>query len=287
MECTAKEMIYDSSVDKIELTEYTNSQDVEKITKSVFQLDRFETIDLLLNSALTSHATLNRNRYRSTRHKITFTFKIFQEYFLACSLIRNNENYEKYPKKIRLFCEEIRDTNSEEELWRYLRGDFNTGSREAPIKNSLYDSSIIANGVEEMSSEPQARNIYANNYFEQGTHTHTHNYAADESTKQQVSELRQFVIELQQSDQPTTEAQGRQVINERLGALQQTDQSRWQKIKNQALLLKRQILNPERHWTASKAAIAEVAKHYLQESVTAKAFITYIDTMSADVGEGE
>jgi hypothetical protein len=52
-------------------------------------------------------------------------------------------------------------------------------------------------------------------------------------------------------------------------------------------LLKRQILNPERHWTASKAAIAEVAKHYLQESVTAKAFITYIDTMSADVDEGE
>lgn len=287
MECTAQKMIDNSSENKIELTEYTNSQEVEKITKSVFQLDQFEMINLLLNSVLTSHATLNRNRYRSTRQKITFTFKIFQEYFLACSLVRNNESYEQYPINIRLFCEEIRDTNSDEELWRYLRENFNTASREDPRKNLLYNIDIIAKGVEKMSSEPQTRNIKANNYYEQGTHTHTHNYAADESTKQQVSELRQFVIELQQSDQPTTEAQGRQVIKERLGALQQTDQSRWQKIKNQALLLKRQILNPERHWTASKAAIAEVAKHYLQESVTAKAFITYIDTMSADVGEGE
>jgi hypothetical protein len=33
--------------------------------------------------------------------------------------------------------------------------------------------------------------------------------------------------------------------------------------------------------------IAEVAKHYLQDSVFAKALITYVDTMSADINQGE
>ncbi len=288
MECTAQKMIDDSNLEKIELTEYITSQDVEEITRYVFQLDKFNIIDILLNSVITSHATLNRNKYRSTRQKITFTFKIFQEYFLACSLVRNNETYKKYPKNIRLFCEEIRDTNSEEELWTYLKENFNTVKKETPMKKLLYNQlDVIAKGIHKMSSEPSTRHIQTTNYYEQGTHTHTHNYAADESTKQQVSELRQFVIDLQQSYQPTTEAQGRQIIDDRLGALQQTDLSRWQNFQNQMLLIKRQFLNPERHLTATKATIAEIAKHYLEESVVSKALITYIDTMSADVDQGD
>jgi hypothetical protein len=52
------------------------------------------------------------------------------------------------------------------------------------------------------------------------------------------------------------------------------------------VLLRQQFLNPERHFQAAKATLAEVAKHYLEESVFAKAFITYIDTLSSNPGEG-
>jgi len=124
-------------------------------------------------------------------------------------------------------------------------------------------------------------------YYEQGNHTHTHNYAVNESTKQQVTELRQFVIDLQQSYKPTTELEAKQIIDVKLDTLHKTDLSFWQKLQKQLLLLKRQALNPERHLTASKATLAEVVKHYLEDSVVSKAFITYIDTMSADIDQGE
>jgi len=166
MERTAEKMIDDSNLEKVELTEYTTSQNVEEITKSVFKLDKVELIDILLNSVITSHATLNRNNYRSTRHKITFAFKIFQEYFLACSLVRNNKTPEKYPKNIRLLCKEIRDTNREEELWAYLRENFNAPITELPLKNFLYSKlDVITQEIIKMSSEPQNRHIHTYNYY--------------------------------------------------------------------------------------------------------------------------
>lgn len=51
-------------------------------------------------------------------------------------------------------------------------------------------------------------------------------------------------------------------------------------------LLRQQLLNPERHFQATKATLSEVAKHFLEDSLWAKAFITYIDTLSSDPGEG-
>jgi HEAT repeats len=38
------------------------------------------------------------------------------------------------------------------------------------------------------------------------------------------------------------------------------------------------LLEPKRHAKALKATVAEVAKHYLEESVWSKAIVTYIDT---------
>lgn len=43
---------------------------------------------------------------------------------------------------------------------------------------------------------------------------------------------------------------------------------------------------PECHAKAIKAALAEVAKHYLEESVLAKAVITYLDKMSEEPNHG-
>lgn len=93
--------------------------------------------------------------------------------------------------------------------------------------------------------------------------------------------------QLQQNHQPATEVEAIQVIDAEFHEIQKTNPNRWQAIQKQLQLLKRQLLNPERHLTAGKAAIAEVAKHYLEDSVLAKALITYLDTMSADTDQGK
>lgn len=156
-------------------------------------------------------------------------------------------------------------------------------SEENLLHNKL---DIITQEVKKVSEEPK-RVIHTQNYFEKGTHTHTHNYANDETLKQEITDLRQLVNQLQQDYQPTTEAEAIQVIDVEFHAIKKIHPSRWQVIQKQLHLLKRQLLNPERHLTASKAAIAEVAKHYLEESVVAKALITYLDTMSADTDQGK
>lgn len=51
-------------------------------------------------------------------------------------------------------------------------------------------------------------------------------------------------------------------------------------------LLRQQLLNPERHFQATKATLSEVAKHYFEENILVKAFFTYIDTLSSDPGQG-
>lgn len=153
-------------------------------------------------------------------------------------------------------------------------------------ENLLHDKlDTLTQEVKKVSEEPK-RVIHTQNYFEKGTHTHTHNYANDETLRQEITDLRQLVSQLQKNHRPTTEAEAIQVIDAEFHEIQKTNPSRWQAIQKQLHLLKSQLLNPERHLTASKAAISEVAKHYLEESVIAKALITYLDTMSADTDQG-
>ena len=158
------------------------------------------------------------------------------------------------------------------------KNESQVGKVEDLLHNKL---DILTQEVKKVSEEPK-RVIHTNNYFEKGTHTHAHNYANDETLKQQTTELRQLVHKLQQTHQPTTEVQADEIIDVEFREIQNTNPTLWQTILKQMKLLKRQLLNPERHLTASKAAIAEFAKHYLEDSVVAKVVITYIDTMSAD-----
>jgi|GEM_PF-3167409 len=124
MELVSKDMTLSREDGTFTLKDLTDSQKVEEIAAKIFQVDTVRIIDVLLNSVLTSHATLTREKYRSTKHKITFIFKILQEYFLALFVVRNNEDFSKYPKSIISLCEEIMETDHEEELWMYLREDF-------------------------------------------------------------------------------------------------------------------------------------------------------------------
>ena len=129
-------------------------------------------------------------------------------------------------------------------------------------------------------------------YDQKGNTNHNHNYAPDkklteQELKEQVAELRQLVIQLQHDHQPTTENAAMKVIEAEFNEIEETNPSRWQAIQEQFKLLKRQAMNPERHFNATKEALSEVAKHYLEESVVAKALITYLNTMSADPTQGE
>ena len=84
---------------------------------------------------------------------------------------------------------------------------------------------------------------------------------------------------LRQHPTVATESQALTIIDAEFTEIQQDRASR-------LAILRQQLLNPERHFQASKATLVEVLKHFLEESVWAKALITYIDTLSTTPGEG-
>jgi hypothetical protein len=114
-----------------------------------------------------------------------------------------------------------------------------------------------------------------------------HNHVADETLKQQIKDLSTLISTLQTTHRPTTETEALTIIDAEFREIQTTQPTRWRTLQHQLQLLKRQLLNPERHLSASKAALSEVAKHYFEDSVVAKAFIIYIETMSEDPNQGE
>jgi hypothetical protein len=114
-----------------------------------------------------------------------------------------------------------------------------------------------------------------------------HNHVADETLKQQIKNLSTLISTLQTTHRPTTETEALTIINAEFREIQTTQPTRWHTLQHQLQLLKRQLLNPERHLSAGKAALSEVAKHYLEDSVVAKALITYLDTLSTSPDNGE
>lgn len=119
---------------------------------------------------------------------------------------------------------------------------------------------------------------FASNYGDQSvTRIDTqNNYASDPTSQQALADLKQLINSIQQNNpNVTTEAQATNIIDVEFGSIEK-------KQPGKLASLCKQILNPERHLKATKATLAEVAKHYLEESVIAKAAITYLDTMSAD-----
>jgi hypothetical protein len=131
---------------------------------------------------------------------------------------------------------------------------------------------------------PKAKKVQV---FEQVDTYIENNYPKDETLKQQIPEVRQLVHQLQQTHQPTTEVQAAEIIDVEFREIQKTNPTRWQTIRKQLQLLKRQLLNPESHLKATKATLAEISKHYLEDSLMAKATITYLDTLSAETDQGE
>ena len=96
-----------------------------------------------------------------------------------------------------------------------------------------------------------------------------HNYSVSPELDSTLKDLSHSLKELRkQHPNVTTATQAYDIIEAELIAPTTAN-------TNKLVTLRKQLLNPERHLQASKATLAEVAKHYLEESVWAKAFITY------------
>ncbi|MDA0269344.1 MAG: hypothetical protein O3A14_20895 [Cyanobacteria bacterium] len=105
-------------------------------------------------------------------------------------------------------------------------------------------------------------------------------YAHDLDVKAAISNLQTLLTQLQaQHPNVTTETEALAIIDAEFTDIKQSPNHR-------LTTLRQQILNPERHAQAIKATVGEVAKHYLEESVLAKAAITYLDKMSEEPNHG-
>jgi hypothetical protein len=105
-------------------------------------------------------------------------------------------------------------------------------------------------------------------------------YPTDPEVQGAIADLQTLLTQLQtQHPQVTTETQALAIIDAEFTEIKQSP-------TNKLATLRKQLLNPERHTQAIKATLGEIAKHYLEESVWAKATLTYLDKMSETPDQG-
>ena len=110
-----------------------------------------------------------------------------------------------------------------------------------------------------------------------GTQNH---YASDPEVQSTINDLKILISNLQaQYPTLTNETHALAIIDAEFTEIKQDK-------TNKLATLRKQLLNPERHLQATKATLAEVSKHYLEESVWAKAAITYLDKLSEEPNHG-
>ncbi|WP_448571244.1 hypothetical protein [Trichothermofontia sp.] len=104
--------------------------------------------------------------------------------------------------------------------------------------------------------------------------------ASNPEVKAAVSELQALFAQLQaQHPEVTTESSALTIIDAEFTEIQPSP-------NHKLTTLRKQLLNPERHFQATKAALGEIARHYLEESIWAKAGLTYLDKLSEDPKHG-
>jgi hypothetical protein len=105
------------------------------------------------------------------------------------------------------------------------------------------------------------------------------NYPNNPETKAAIADIQTLIAQLQTQHPQVTETQALAIIDVEFTEIQQSK-------THKLATLRKQLLNPERHLQATKAALGEIAKHYLEESVWAKTIITYLDKLSEEPNHG-
>jgi predicted NACHT family NTPase len=134
------------------------------------------------------------------------------------------------------------------------------------------------NFASNQGSQPTTIIDIQNNYF---------NFNTDEALRKEIADLNRFIAELD-AKHPNiqTETDAEQILDAEILAVQTDNPTRWQSLRHQMSLLKRQLLNPERHLQAAKATLIEVTKTAYEKSLIVKAIITYIDKLSEEPNHG-
>lgn len=117
--------------------------------------------------------------------------------------------------------------------------------------------------------------------------TQNNYFGSDETLRQQLADLNEFIAELE-TKHPNlqTPAEADKILEAEIVQVQTENPTRWQTLRRQMSLLKRQLLNPDRHLQATKATLIEVAKSAYEKSLIVKAIITYLDKLSEEPNHG-
>ncbi|NMG56934.1 hypothetical protein E1H12_00005 [Geitlerinema sp. P-1104] len=107
-----------------------------------------------------------------------------------------------------------------------------------------------------------------------------HNQTTNAEVKQAVADLQALLADLEtQHPQVSSEQEASAIIEAEFTEIRETPNHR-------LAILRKQILNPERHLQAIKATSIEVAKSAYEKSILAKAVITYLDKLSETPDRG-
>ncbi|MGI0493048.1 hypothetical protein ACN4EG_14795 [Alkalinema pantanalense CENA528] len=116
--------------------------------------------------------------------------------------------------------------------------------------------------------------------FEQVDTYIENNHPTDPEIQSAIADLKTLITDLQtKHPNVTTEAEARDIIDAEFTEITTNPNHKLTK-------LGQQLRNPERHLQAGKAALVEVAKKKLDQSLIATAIVTYLDKLSETPDQG-
>ncbi|BAS55780.1 PBS lyase HEAT-like repeat domain protein [Leptolyngbya boryana NIES-2135] len=148
------------------------------------------------------------------------------------------------------------------------------------IINNYPNVTEVKQTIMSNSSKYNFSNAQKVQIFEQVNTYIENTHPTDPEIKKAIADLTLLLTQLQtQHPQVKTESQALTILDAEFTKIQHST-------THPLVTLRQQLLNPERHLQAIKATLAEIAKHYLEESVWSKAAITYLDKMSETPDQG-
>lgn len=240
MEYVASKMVAEN--DKgYELKEYLEFSDVENRMLEIFSVKSASLLDILLNSVLTSQANLSRSHYRSSRERVTFVFKVFHEYFLACSLVRESKKCFGYSDSVKEFYSEIQNylkQDGDSDFARYLKESKYPSHQDSENVRISEALSQIDRKLDQMSDSPKISNTF--NFSNAQIHgplnaggevkeqNYTYNdYAQDPNFVQALNDIKKSLENLQQNNTSASDDDYVEIIDAEFEDIRVNEPSKW------------------------------------------------------------
>ena len=210
MEYVSERMVVETN-EGYDLKEYVEFSEIQEEAKNIFRVNSVALIDILLNSVLTSQANLSGSEYRSSKDRLTFIFKIFQEYFLACILVRKKRKPFGFSDSVKSFYQEIQETilsAPDSDFTKYLKDSRPSfifsdiiEKQELP-SDELLDSperqfiTSIINNIQEVVMGDKGDNYYVGQAGAVGKHARSDNNTFIQNIDQNFDEITALINSL-------------------------------------------------------------------------------------------